>query len=247
MSGYWTQADNGWQWVPGFFTSAEQREVEYLPQPPEMIEEGPSIAQPSVNHFWVPGHWHWASDHYDWCAGHRSRVNPDWVWSPAHYVWCPSGYVFVNGFWDYPPVRRGLLFVPVYFRPNSYHRHHYYTPSIVWSTAHFTSHLWVRPSYYHYYYGDFYDDHYHARGIRPWYLSFSFGRTSYDPLYSYYRWYHRDRDDWASENAGGMTITGRIAKCVRRGPIGISSRSWRAGAIGTDCAMPSWLRRSRRW
>jgi len=194
VSGYWTEAERGWQWVPGFWTAAEQREVEYLPQPPEIVEEGPSIAQPSQNHFWVPGHWEWRIDHYVWRPGYWSRINPEWVWVPSHYVWCPSGYVFVNGYWDYPIVRRGLLFAPVYFEPVVYRRHYHYTPSFVWSTALLTTHLWVRPSYYHYYYGDYYHDRYRDFGIRPWYLSFAFGRTSYDPLFSYYRWHHRDRD-----------------------------------------------------
>jgi hypothetical protein len=194
VSGYWTEAGRGWQWVPGFWTSREQREIEYLPQPPEIVESGPSIQQPSANHFWVPGNWDWRADHYVWRPGYWSRINPDWVWVPAHYVWCPSGYVFVNGYWDYPVPRRGLLFAPVYFQPVVYRSHYHYTPSIVWSTALLTSHLWVRPSYYHYYYGDFYHDRYRDYGIRPWYLSFTFGSTSYDPLFSYYRWHHRDRD-----------------------------------------------------
>jgi hypothetical protein len=202
VSGYWTQAADGWQWVPGFYTSSEQSEVEYLPQPPETVEEGPSIEQPSVNHFWVPGYWSWTVDHYAWRPGYWSRIHPDWVWVPAHYVWCPSGYVFIDGYWDYPVVRRGLLFAPVYFQPVAYHRHFYYTPRIVWSTVLLTRHLWVRPTYYHYYFGDFYDDRYVDWGIRPWYASFSFGRTSYDPLFSYYRWYNRDRGDWVADVRG---------------------------------------------
>jgi hypothetical protein len=196
VSGYWGQNAEGWQWVPGFWTSGEQNEVTYLPPPPETIETGPSIEQPSVNHFWVPGHWHWVDSRYAWRAGYWSRINPDWVWIPAHYVWCPSGYVFVDGYWDYPVVRRGLLFAPAYFQPVAYRRPYYFTPSIVWSTHLLTDHLWVRPAYYHYYFGDFYHDRYANWGIRPWYLSFTFGNTSYDPLFSYYRWRYRD-NDWA--------------------------------------------------
>jgi hypothetical protein len=165
-----------------------------LPPPPETIEAGPSIEQPSANHFWVPGHWHWVDTRYAWRPGYWSRIHPDWVWIPAHYVWCPSGYVFVDGYWDYPVVRRGLLFAPAYFQPVVYRRPYYFTPSIVWSTHLLTDHLWVRPSYYHYYFGDFYHDRYANWGIRPWYLSFTFGNTSYDPLFSYYRWRNRDRD-----------------------------------------------------
>jgi hypothetical protein len=199
VSGYWTQAAAGFQWVPGFWTSAEQNEVTYLPQPPEIIETGPSIEQPSTNHFWVPGHWSWIGDHYVWRPGYWSRIHPDWVWVPPHYVWCPSGFVFVDGYWDYPVVRRGLLFAPAYFDPVIYRRPYYYTPSIVWSTHLLTRHLWVRPAYHHYYFGDYYDDRYVDRGFRPWYLSFTFGRVSYDPLFSYYRWYHRGDRDWVRD------------------------------------------------
>jgi hypothetical protein len=199
VSGYWTEAANGYQWVPGFWTSAEQPEVTYLPQPPEIVETGPSIEQPSLDHFWVPGHWSWVGDHYAWRPGYWSRIHPDWVWVPAHYVWCPSGYVFVDGYWDYPVIRRGLLFAPAYFNPVVYHRHYYYTPSIVWSTHLLTRHLWVRPAYYHYYFGDYYDDRFVNFGYRPWYLSFTFGRVSYDPLFSYYRWYHRGDRDWVRD------------------------------------------------
>ena len=199
VSGYWSEASDGYQWVPGFWTSAEQPEVTYLPEPPEIIETGPSIEQPSPDHFWVPGHWSWVGDHYGWRPGYWSRIHPDWVWVPAHYVWCPSGYVFVDGYWDYPVVRRGLLFAPAYFNPIVYQRHYYYTPSIVWSTHLLTRHLWVRPAYYHYYFGDYYDDRFVDFGFRPWYSSYTFGRVSYDPLFSYYRWYHRGDRDWVRE------------------------------------------------
>jgi hypothetical protein len=199
VSGYWTEAAEGYQWVPGFWTSAEQNQVTYLPQPPEMIERGPTIEQPSPDHFWVPGHWSWVSDHYAWRTGYWSRIHPDWVWIPAHYIWCPSGYIFVDGYWDYPVVRRGMLFAPAYFNPVVYHRRYYYTPSIVWSAHLLTRHLWVRPAYYHYYFGDYYDDRFVDFGYRPWYLSFTFGRVSYDPLFSYYRWYHRGDRDWVRD------------------------------------------------
>jgi hypothetical protein len=198
VAGYWAEAEGGWQWVPGFWTASDVQEVSYLPEPPETIEQGPSIEQPSENHFWVPGNWAWDADHYDWQPGYWARIQPDWVWVPAHYVWCPSGYVFVSGYWDVPVVRRGCLFAPVYFQPIVYQRHYHFTPRICWSTHLLTHHLWVRPSYYHYYFGDYYADRYADWGIRPWYLSFTFGRTSYDPLFSYYRWHHRDRD-WDRE------------------------------------------------
>ncbi len=70
VSGYWTEADGGHQWVPGFWSNAKQKEVAYLPPPPESIEEGPSVEAPSQDHFWVPGHWQWQDSRYAW----RSRL-----------------------------------------------------------------------------------------------------------------------------------------------------------------------------
>jgi hypothetical protein len=197
VSGYWTDADGGSQWVPGFWSSASQKEVEYLPEPPQSIEEGPSVEAPSADHFWVPGIWQWQQQHYVWRTGYWARrTSPDWIWVPAHYVWCPSGYVYIDGYYDYPEVRRGTLFAPVHFTQAVWERPYYFTPTICWSTHVLTHHLWVRPRYYHYYYGDYYADRYVDWGIRPWYLSFAFGNFSHDPLYSYHRWrHHHDHHD----------------------------------------------------
>ncbi len=191
VSGYWTEADAGHQWVPGFWSSGKQQEVNYLPQPPESIEEGPSVEAPSQDHFWVPGIWQWQDSRYAWRTGYWSRrTQPNWIWIPAHYVWCPSGYIFVDGYYDHEIEERGTLFAPVYFNQVVWSRPYYYTPSIAWSAHVLTNHFWVRPHYHHYYYGDYYADRYTNWGIRPWHLSFTFGRVSYDPIYSYHRWRH---------------------------------------------------------
>ena len=185
VSGYWTEADGGHQWVPGFWSNAKQEEVAYLPPPPESIEEGPSVEAPSQDHFWVPGLWQWQDSRYSWRAGYWARrTHPNWIWIPAHYVWCPSGYIFVDGYYDHEVEERGTLFAPVYFTQAVWGQphHYYYTPSICWSSHVLTNHFWVRPRYYHYYYGDYYADRYVNWGIRPWYLSFAFGRVSYDPI-----------------------------------------------------------------
>ncbi len=44
VPGYWRQAGNGYQWVPGFWTPAEAQQVEYLPPPPRVSNRAP---QPS--------------------------------------------------------------------------------------------------------------------------------------------------------------------------------------------------------
>jgi hypothetical protein len=120
----------------------------------------------------------------------------DWDWCPAHYVWSPRGYIFIGGFWDYPVARRGILFAPVYFESGVYVRRGYaYSPRIVINLGVFSDHLFVRPRYCHYYFGDYYAATYTHGGF---YASFSFqsSRYGYDPIYSHQRWEHRQDRDW---------------------------------------------------
>ena len=57
VSGYWAVVGERHQWVSGFWASTEARAVDYLPQPPESVELGPSTEPPSENHVWTPGCW----------------------------------------------------------------------------------------------------------------------------------------------------------------------------------------------
>ena len=56
-------------------------------------------------------------------------------------------------------------------------------------------HLFLRPNYHHYYFGDYYDRRYHDNGYySPYaYQSIQYG---YDPLYSQLRWTHRKDREW---------------------------------------------------
>jgi hypothetical protein len=59
----------------------------------------------------------------------------------------------------------------------------------------FWNHLFVRPSYCHYYFGDYYDWGYRDR----YYASYAYGygyRGGYDPIFAYSRWQHRHDRDW---------------------------------------------------
>jgi len=186
MPGYWQAAPGqGYQWVSGYWMPARLEEATFLPQPPQSIEAGPTSAQPGGNFFWIGGHWQWVGTHYVWQPGYWSACQPDWVWVPASYYWCPRGWVYVPGYWDYPLARRGLAFSPVYFAgPVAVYR-----PAVCLDVGAFSISLFARPAYCHYYFGDYYDDRYVAWGIRPWFY-YSSPRFGYDPLYTYYRWYH---------------------------------------------------------
>lgn len=196
MSGYWGRTQQGFQWTSGYWADAQVNEVEYLPEPPETVEVGPSMAPPSADHSWIPGSWIWHHGRYAWRPGYWVAAHTDWNWVPAHYTWAPRGYVFVDGYWDYSVGRRGVLFAPVYFDAGIYTRQGFhYSPSTVISLAVFSDHLFVRPRYNHYYFGDYYDAGYRDAGF---YSRFAFqsSRYGYDPIYAHQRWEHRQDRDW---------------------------------------------------
>lgn len=196
VAGYWAQSRQGFQWISGYWADARVNETTYLPPPPATVEAGPNIAAPSVNYGWTPGCWVWYQSRYAWRPGYWVDGRADWVWYPAYYVWTPRGYVFVEGYWDYPVYRRGVLFAPVYFGHGVYARHGYhYSPRIVINLTLFVDHLFLRPRYHHYYYGDYYSASYASGGF---YASFSYQSThrGYDPIYAHRRWEHRQDRDW---------------------------------------------------
>jgi hypothetical protein len=196
VPGYWATWGRGSQWTSGYWADAKASEVEYLPEPPETIEEGPNIAAPSADHIWSPGCWVWHQSRYAWRPGYWVTAQPNWVWIPAHYVWSPRGYVFVDGYYDYSVVRRGIVFAPVYFRSNVYARRGFsYSPLTVIHPGVFSNHLFLRPSYGHYYFGDYYGSSYASLGFSPWF-SFYSGRHGYDPFYAYQYWHHRNDRQW---------------------------------------------------
>lgn len=196
MAGYWGKTPQGYQWTSGYWADATAQETTYLPPPPATVEVGPNIAAPSVDYGWSPGCWIWYQGRYAWRPGYWAQGRADWDWCPAHYVWTPRGCIFVGGYWDYPVARRGLLFAPVFFEAGVYARRGYfYSPTIVIDLGVFTDHLFLRPRYHHYYFGDYYAASYYQGGF---YASFSFqsSRFGYDPIYSHQRWEHRQDRDW---------------------------------------------------
>lgn len=196
VAGYWTKADEGYRWVNGFWTATAAAEISYQPEPPESQEAGPTSDPPSDQHFWVPGCWIYRDYRYAWRPGYWAQSYADWVWMPQRYVWTPRGYLFNGGYWDYPLARRGMLFAPVYFhRPLYRDRGFYYTPGIAINIGGLHLHLFSRPRYGHYYFGNYYGDRYDRMGFYPWYAYRSWG--GYDPFYQYH-WTRegRHRRDW---------------------------------------------------
>jgi hypothetical protein len=145
---------------------------------------------------WLPGCWVWQNGRYAWRPGFWATAQPDWNWIPAHYVYAPRGYVFVDGYWDYSVARRGVLFAPVYFSAGVYGRPGFsYSPRTVIDPGVFANHLFLRPRYQHYYFGDYYAANYQDAGFYPSY-SYNSGRYGYDPIYAHQRWQHRQDGQW---------------------------------------------------
>ncbi|MBW3599436.1 MAG: YXWGXW repeat-containing protein, partial [Planctomycetes bacterium] len=193
VPGYWTEAPGGWQWISGFWTPIETAQVEYLPAPPESLERGPTSPAPSPTHFWVTGCWIYRDGVYAWRPGYWSPYYEGWVWVPAHYVWTPRGVVFCDGYWDYTLVRRGQCFAPVYFQTPVYRRPAYtYTPRVAIDISRALLHLFVNPGGRHYYFGDYYQDHYRNLGYYSW-SDYYAGARRYDPVFAYYRTYYQVR------------------------------------------------------
>src|SRR5262249_47861926 len=162
------QVDTGWQWVSGFWAPADQQDLNYVPEPPAAPDAGPSTPAPDENSNWVPGIWIWRDSQFVWRPGYWLGAQPGYIWTPSSYCWTPSGYTFVRGFWDYDLADRGLLFAPVCFnRPLWQTPGWAFTPSYCVGLDGLLGSLWVRPSYCHYFFGDFYGARYAGLGFRP--------------------------------------------------------------------------------
>jgi hypothetical protein len=196
VPGYWAEVQGGYQWTSGYWEDAETTQVTYLPEPPRSLEVGPNISAPSDDYTWIPGNWTWTNSRYAWSAGYWSPVRTNWIWVPGCYRWTNCGYIYVGGYWDYAVASRGVLFAPVHFRGNACYRPGYfYSPSVVISLGVFSNHLFLRPNYCHYYFGDYYAPSYRNRGF---YASYAYNssRYGYDPIYSHYRWENRKIPHW---------------------------------------------------
>jgi hypothetical protein len=196
VPGYWAPEMQGQQWVSGFWLPEDEQTIQYLPEPPAPQELMQIGEPPSAQHVWVPGVWMWREARFVWRPGYWLQPPPQWVWVPSHWVWTPSGHVFVSGYWDYALPQRGMLFAPAYIRPAVYTRPRFvYTPSVVLNVDLLVDHLFVRPRYRHYYFGDFYAQRYERVGILP---VFRFHRhIGFSSIFAHQAAVHRVRmSDW---------------------------------------------------
>ncbi len=196
VPGYWADANGRYQWTSGYWEDAAAKEVAYLPEPPHSVETGPNIEASSNDQNWIPGNWIWRNERYAWRAGYWTPARENWCWVPAYYRWTHRGYIYVDGFWDYPVARRGVVFAPVRFQPGYIARPgFFYSPITVISLNVFANHLFLRPNYGHYYFGDYYEPRYRNQGFFASY-SYNSGHRGYDPIFAHYRWENRNDRNW---------------------------------------------------
>lgn len=186
IPGYWDKTSDGFQYISGFWASNEISEVQYLPEPPESLEQGPSSPAPGEDYFYVPGSWVYETNDYKWQPGFWSATHADWVWVPTQYVWTPRGCVQQAGYWDHDVAHRGVLFTPVYYSQPVYQNAGYsYRPRYTIDTSvGLFVHLFVRPSHRQYYFGDYYGSGY-SNSYYPWATRYQ-GNRHYDPFYASY-------------------------------------------------------------
>ena len=183
VPGFWDEVEGkGWRWNRGFWIKADVEELSYREPPPASLEEGPSSPSPGDDYYYVPGNWAYDTG-YRWSPGYWAVYRPDCVWVPAHWVWTPGGCVFIPGYCDYSIARRGCLYAPIYFRTAYYAQPgYYYRPWCALNVGNLMVHFWVRPSYCHYYFGNYYGG-YGSFGMTPWYQwSYQHHHHCYDPI-----------------------------------------------------------------
>jgi WXXGXW repeat (2 copies) len=193
LAGHWQPIENGWQWVAGLWAPENAEEVQYLPPPPPTLDQGPSTPAPDDNSTYVPGCWFYQQTRYFWRPGYWVGNRPNWVWCSAGYTWTPSGCLFNDGYWDHPLDERGLLFAPVYFSRDWGRRP--FVPQFVVSSDFLMGAMFVCSSAQHYYFGDYFDKRYAARGFVTW-PEYRVGKTGYDANYNYYRHLHAADPRW---------------------------------------------------
>ena len=191
VAGYWNEVPDGWQWVSGFWVPVETKEIRYYDAPPESLEAGPNSAAPGENFFWATGSWIYNDTSYSWQPGYWAPYQENWVWISPRYAWTPAGCVYLPGRWDYRLTRRGCLFAPVYFTQPVYLRPNYvYRPWCALNTPNLLVHLWVRPNYGHFYFGNYYGSNWENCGVTPW-CQYQPYRNCYDPMLTQLQCHYR--------------------------------------------------------
>lgn len=231
------QNDQGYQWVTGYWGDTQAGDIEYLPEPPALVDEEAGDP-PSADQVWLPGSWVWSNGDYAWQPGYWMQGNANWNWNPGYYIWSPRGYVYVNGYYDYAPAQRGLLFAPIHVNSGNLGRGFAFSPSVVINPAVFLSSLFVNPAYGHYYYGNYYGSNYSSAGYYPWFSYNSGYRGGYDPIFAGERWQNRANQKWEQNLATQFDEHRKIAGDGKAGNAAATTRTGDKAPAGVQTTMP---------
>jgi hypothetical protein len=218
VMGYWTKTPEGNRWVSGHFAAAQEKDYQYVPEPPQNPDDhGPATQPPDANSSYIPGNWVYGDNGYNYRDGYWTECYDDRTWVPASYNWTPYGYSYSSGYWDYPFGSRGMLFAPAYFdQPLWETPGWYYRPWLSVGFGGLFGNLFAGYGWGHYYFGDYYGSSYLGYGIYPWFWNSS---RFYDPLWAHNRWMHRGNPQWGA----GMrsNYIGRV-----NGTMGVPARTF---------------------
>ena len=96
-----------------------------------------------------------------------------------------------------------MMFAPVYFQPAVYAQPNFrYAPRVLIAATQVLVHLFARPNYGSYYFGDYYGNQYAGAGYYPWFAAANVNRGAgwYDPFYVYQRThYGRTNPNWLDD------------------------------------------------
>jgi hypothetical protein len=75
------QVEDGWQWVQGLWAEAEQKQLEYVPPPPPLLDSGAQVPAPDETSTYVSGCWVYRQTRFLWRPGFWVAHPPGWIWS----------------------------------------------------------------------------------------------------------------------------------------------------------------------
>jgi hypothetical protein len=101
--------------------------------------------------------------------------------------------VFIAGYWDWSVAERGVLYAPVVIHPAMAGPTFVYTPAYAIRETMLLDTLFVRPSWCHYYFGDYYGPRCHQLGFESCVV---YSRRHYDAIFVYERYAHRSDPRW---------------------------------------------------
>lgn len=210
VPGHWANTPDGWSWASGFWAPENQQNLQYAPQPPAPLEDGPAVAAPDENSTYIPGYWFYdpADQRFAWRPGYWAPFRDNRVWVNPQYYWTPNGYLYNPGYWDCDPSARGMLFAPAYFpTPLWNNPGWFYQPSYGINVGFFFGSGFYRPGFPYYFFGNYYGPRYAGLGYRPWW---GYG---YNPMFNYYQWQHRSNPQWLAQQQQlhNARMTGKAA------------------------------------